>query len=636
MIQTCWADLKLTDQSHGKTCLHTGGWRFSFPFVVFLLVLASSEEVLGQGASAARLIVTPSTFNLLPNETASFSANGAAGLPVTNAKWSLEPQIAELHVENGVVRVTPKGLGRAILTATAENESATAIIEIFSGEHLPDSMLRWTVDPTPGYESMLLRQAVPNQGAMPELYSIEWSKSANALVRAFSRDGQQRWAITLDAQANPNFLKPEMHMNGGILTLRGQPVTGVIQPSTNTMEFNPAVGPAILSRPGIPPDGKFFLARSTGDDNGGLLILERGRFHDFVVDLNGANGSELWRYRSAGHLAKNWTVNQSGDVAIVEYVQQPVSSALIVLNGTTGEVRFRIPFPTSSTAILNFKCVEGNDLVNLRASPAGSVFTSSDGNMYVQVEVYNESAGPPKCKPARWFSDNLLSLLRVTPEGEAEWKSFQHFHADGGGGFRVQPRLFAGETIPDGLGGQLAAWTYFYPGSKEGAKAYFEGRLTRLGPSGQQDYSMPFPFWDAVPSELFDENMVLGEDNTLYATNKQVLINFHIPAGELKWVRQPPTGDITLYWATRGGGVLVSNRGRLTLFDPEGRGAEFKESPNTTAGSGVGLEVLDPLDSTAREVLQLRDLQLSWVENFLAVEAGAPYGRGRVMEIARH
>jgi hypothetical protein len=35
-------------------------------------------------------------------------------------------------------------------------------------------------------------------------------------------------------------------------------------------------------------------------------------------------------------------------------------------------------------------------------------------------------------------------------------------------------------------------------------------------------------------------------------------------------------------------------------------------------------------------VLQLRDLQLSWFENLLAVEDGAPYGRGRVMEIARH
>jgi hypothetical protein len=367
-----------------------------------------------------------------------------------------------------------------------------------------------------------------------------------------------------------------------------------------------------------------------------LLILERGRFHDIVVDFNGADGSEVWRYRSAGHLAKNWTVNQSGDVAIVEYIQQPVSSALIVLNGATGEVRFRIPFPTSSTAIHNFKCVAGNDLVNIRSSPAGSVFTSAEGNMYVQVEVHNESAGPTTCNPGHWSFDNSLSLLQVTPDGEAEWKMFQHFHADGAGGFHVQPRVFAGETIPDGLGGELAAWTYFYPGNKEGAKAYFEGRLTRLGPSGQRDYSMPFPLWDAVPSELFNENMVLGEGDTLYATNKQVLIDFHIPAGELKWVRKPPTGEITLHWATRGGGVLVSNGGRLALFDAEGKGGEFKESTSTANGTGVGLQVLDPLDPTATQVLQLRDLQLSWSQNLLAVEDGAPHGRGRMIEIARH
>jgi hypothetical protein len=307
---------------------------------------------------------------------------------------------------------------------------------------------------------------------------------------------------------------------------------------------------------------------------GGLLLLQRSASAGALVDIGHTDGEESWRYTSPGRLFPEWTVNYESDIGIVEMLSSPPSTALLVLDGNTGSVRFRVPFPTSSTRISNFKCVQGNEVLNMRSSPAGSVFASSDGNMYVQVEVLNESTSA-SCGSASGshLYENTLSLLKITPEGEANWRVFAQIHSDGNSAFHPQQRLFAGESIPDGLDGVLAAWTHFYAGVKGGEKPHTEACLTRLSPSEQHDFVLPMPSWIPAVTGLFYENMVLGENDTLYATDKRSLVSFHIPSGEVKWVRRPPNGGVDIQHATSGGGILVTNIGRATYFNPQGEGA---------------------------------------------------------------
>jgi hypothetical protein len=211
---------------------------------------------------------------------------------------------------------------------------------------------------------------------------------------------------------------------------------------------------------------------------------------------------------SEGRLAKDWTIDFRGDVGIVETLPNPISSALLTISGTTGTVRYRTPFPESSSTINGFRCQDPirNVLTNIRPSRAGSVFTNTDGNMYLQVEMHVESTELEACKGKQYSFDDTLALLRVSPDGEAEWKTFERIHADGAGDFTVQARVFAGETIPDGLGGVLAAWTYGFPGTKEGEKAHFEARLSRIGDKDQADFTLPMPFWTPGITSLFDGN----------------------------------------------------------------------------------------------------------------------------------
>jgi len=577
-----------------------------------------------QSDISAGLLITPSTSVLLVGETSAFSAVGENGLPVTNAQWSLSTPIADLEVENGEVQVVATHTGRAILTATANNFSASATISVLSGVSLPAATIRWSLLPVPGFETLLVMPAVPNPSSNVRLYSIEWSKTSNAIVRGLTDSGQQLWMTRLSSSASPLTLNNVLPTSGEVF----QNQTRISDHSLFILGEKSGFAQNNSSDPSyykLPLDGKSILLRTCGDFAGGLLLLERGRFRDSLARVGPADGSESWRYHSEGRLIKNWTANTNGDIGIVEILAKPISSALLILDGKTGQVRFRIPFPVSSSTINGFRCTDPqyNILKSIRPSGAGSVFTSSDGNIYTQVETHVESVDIEACKNKQYSFD-----------GETEWKTFQHIHADGSGDFAAQTRIFAGETIPDGFGGVLAAWTYFFPGAKDGEKAHSEARLTRISPTSQQDFTLPVPFWTPGITSFFDENMVLGEGNLLYATTGPFLLRFDTQAGVLSWVRHPPTGSVKLQHATSGGGVLIANAGRLVYFDSNGNGLELPWTVASPNPDDIGLVQTDLFEHAPATPLQLRAIGLTWTGDFVAVEDGAPYGRGALIQLS--
>lgn len=613
---------------------HSSAWRAIFAIAVSLvtvLLLSANRVFAGpQSGGAPGLLVTPSTLVLLVGENTSLSAVDETGRPVSNVHWSINPSIADLHEENGDVLVEGKQAGRAVLTATANKQTATAVVSVVSGNKLPPATVRWSLQPMPGFQTLLVMQAVPTGGG-PAFYSIEWSKSSNAIVRALRESGQQMWMTHLSSSASPLTLKHSLPAPGQVFqneALVSDHSMFIIGEKTGFAQNN-ATDPSSY---GLPMDGKSILLRASGEGSGGMILLERGRFRDSLVDLNPADGSEWWRYRSEGRLAKNWTANGNGDVGIVEELAKPASSALLVLNAKTGQIRFRIPLPISSSTIDGYRCIDpqGNILKSFRPSLSGSVFTSNDSNIYVQVETHVESLLVEACKNKRYSFDDTLALLRVTPEGETEWKTFQHIHADGNGGMVAQPRVFAGESIPDGFGGVLAAWTYLSP-DNSGGVIRSEARLSRIGPSGQRDFTLPMPYWTKGLNSLFDENMILGEGNFLYAINGPQLLRFDTQAGEVNWVRHPPTGEVKLDHASVGGGLLVSNSGRLVYFDAQGNGVDIPWTVAVSNPADIGLVQSDLFEHTAMEPLQLRDVQFCWAGNFIAVEDGAPYGHGALL-----
>jgi hypothetical protein len=106
---------------------------------------------------------------------------------------------------------------------------------------------------------------------------------------------------------------------------------------------------------------------------------------------------------------------------------------------------------------------------------------------------------------------------------------------------------------------------------------------------------------------------------------------FDTQAGETNWVRHPPTGEVKLDHSTAGGGVLVSNAGRLIYFDAKGNGLEIPWTVAVSNPEDIGLLQNDLVENTPMEPLQLRELEFGWQGNYLAVEDGPPYGRGTLL-----
>jgi hypothetical protein len=556
----------------------------------------------------------------------------SSGFPIKDAEWSIRPPIANLRVENGEVTVQALRQGRAILTASSEQGSATAVISIISGEKFPPATVQWSLEPTAGYESLITVQSVLTENGVA-LYSIEWNKTSNAVVRALTEEGKQLWRSELNAAASPAALKTQLPpvaettMNHERISDHTQILIG---DNGTAFAANNSSDPGHY---GLPADGKYILVRICGANSGGIYLLERGRFRDMIVKLDPADGKQNWAYQSPGRLTNSWTVIANDDIGIVETISSPPSSAFLMLDGKTGSPKFKFPFPNSSSTLAGVRCNDPkrNILSNLRPSVSGSPLTNTDGNMYLQVEVHVESVDYEACKPKQYSFDEKLSLLRVTPEGEPEWKTFQHIHADGDGGFAVQDRLFAGETIPDGFGGVLAAWTYVDAHTKPNEPTHSEARVSRISAEDQHDFILPMPFWTPGLNSFFDANMVLGENNILYATNGALLVRFDTQTGLADWVRHPPTGQIALDHATAGGGVLLFNAGHIAFFNAKGDGLLFPWSATTENPENIGLAQRDVFDHTPEAPITLREAYYFGFQDYIGVEEGAPSGRGRLL-----
>jgi hypothetical protein len=581
---------------------------------------------------AAAVTVTPSSVTMLVNDVKTLSAVDASGSPIKDAEWSISPAIASLGVASGEVTVQAQRQGRAILTANTEHGSATAVISIVAGTKFPPATIEWSLDPTAGYESLLTVQSMPTEYSVA-LYSIEWSKTSNAVVRALTPGGEQLWRTELNATASPAGLKmqlppvAETTMNQQRISDHTQILIG------DNGRFFAGNTPSDPSHYGLPPDGKYILVRICGANSGGIYLLERGRFRDMIVKLDPADGHQNWAYQSPGRLTNSWTVNLNDDIGIVETISRPPSSAFLMLDSETGTAKLRIPFPVSASTLTGIRCTDPkqNVLNNVRPSVSGAPFTNTDGNIYLQVQVHVESVEYEGCKAKQYSFDERLLLLRVTPEGEPEWKTFQHLHADGDGGFAVQDRLFAGETIPDGFGGVLAAWTFVDAHTKAPEPTHTEARLSRIGSDDQRDFTLPMTFWTPGLSGLFNSNMVLGDNNILYATNGVLLVRFDTQTGLTDWVRHPPTGQIALDHATAGGGVLVFNAGHIAYFNAKGDGILFPWSVPTENPEDIGLAQFDVFDHTPEAPITLRKANYFPLSNYVGVEEGASSGRGRLL-----
>jgi hypothetical protein len=136
-----------------------------------VLLPAANRALAGpRSESLSGLLITPSAVVLLAGETSSLSAIDGTGRPVANVHWSISPPIADLREENGAVFLEGKQPGRAVLTASAGTRDATAVVSVVAGSKLPPGTVRWSLQPLPGFQTLMVMPAVPTGDAPRVLF----------------------------------------------------------------------------------------------------------------------------------------------------------------------------------------------------------------------------------------------------------------------------------------------------------------------------------------------------------------------------------------------------------------------------------------------------------------------------------
>jgi hypothetical protein len=266
---------------------------------------------------------------------------------------------------------------------------------------------------------------------------------------------------------------------------------------------------------------------AVGDNFGGLLLVgSPNASTGVIVDLDRQSGAQVWQYAVSGYrLLSFGAVGLDGTIYAVENNTSGNGSATYVdsLNGVTGALQAKIELPQSWSY---FHCPDETSSVYSGAF-VGPAAVMPDGALYLEVfsqQEVEESNCEFAPQPFFFATDTQnLSLLRVSPDGAA-------------GYYSLGPNT-PGEVIPDGQGGVLATWT-----SANGPA------LADIGTTGTQT---TFP--------ISIGSMVLGDNNTAFATDGNSVVSFSVPGLQQLWTYTSTGGSLSFINATPAGGVLIND-----------------------------------------------------------------------------
>jgi hypothetical protein len=546
------------------------------------------------------VLITPDQFSLALSETRTLVLvdDLARVLPATS--WTVsDPTVARIAADS---TVTPLAAGTVTITGTYQNLSATAQLTVYGSQTFPPSTVRWTVQPLPG--NTLVRVS-PGQATGPDDTDVYFAETSGSslVVRAFTSDGRQRWAHTIQStlgssgarapilgSARPSlqststsgagighvrphrwgkriaaFLKKAEAQNSSLAAsarYEQQPVPAAFHPSagaempTAAKERRHAVVRPVQSVGSVNVTELSSAVTDAGNEV--VNTFERGsggcatNCVDNVIVLD-SNGDELWRHSIVGG-EMGYALHPAGIVYILQADYNNNSTfTLFAFDEVTGVQKFSVVLPFSY----------GGQLQPFPGLP--SVFP--DGNLYLPVETAATTSSP-----------DVLQLLKVSPDGTPTWYPVTTASQCFG------PVIEAHEPIPDGQGNVLLTWDYFGNGGQCGETGT---RVVQMSSSGQMLGQIQLPSLQRLGSYFSDNDgdAVLGQSHLfvtdgssdavgLNLTTSSVDLNWQLPGGPCTTF---PCPQISLAGVSAGDQLLVNETG-----NSDGSSTSFALTPNSS------------------------------------------------------
>jgi IPT/TIG domain/PQQ-like domain len=523
------------------------------------------------------LFVHPNKMNMVVGQTQAIQLLDQNGTPFSSPTWSIgNPSLAAIipPVNQGDPTLLQANvIGTTTLTGTSpDGRTGTAQVSILSGTSLPIGTVQWEIpslgNSTPGITNMV--QTLRIDDTTPDFYVFDSAANGGSgAFRALTATGQQKWMFTPSA-----------------------------------------------------PGGEE-LALLAADDQGGFIYTRDDSSDRLMVGRVDENGNQSWLVSTPG-FASNVAIHPDGTIYFVQqdYLNTGSSpTAVMALDGATGQLKFTIPLPSSSSSSTDISNLndpaggpggDGYPLLAPYCTPGtssapstfptnyGSLTISSGGIVYLPIgpgtSTYHampcDSSPDPlhpgfphlvKTTDGNVTESSNLQVLAINSDGSYSFRQLDSISSTETGDFAGPGGLFfdgslgvtLGGATPDGNGGTLVAVNSAYWASSVPSAFYHDtgSAVAKLnltaGPKG---------------------DVLIGEDGTAYLSGTTgtsgAITAINTSTNTIKWTDPLSTNLLPLISVPASGGVIFEDyAGHLNLTDPNGVISPlFPASNGTDAG----------------------------------------------------
>ena len=479
------------------------------PLVLILTFAALSSFLLFAQQEDSGWRISPARINIQMGDDRALQLLDDTAQELHGAQWSVDnPDLAQIQEQDGQMVLHAKAVGTVRVSATLNGEMRFREIKIWSPlRPLPLGTTNWGVDPI-GREAGDI-PAVPTPDG-PTIFSLEQTTAGDTYLRADRNDGIQVWT----------WLMPE---------------------KTHDVEL------------------------ICGDWLGGALISAT-KENSFTLYTVGKDGKLRWQHTWTG-LRKAVAISTDHILYLLSQSPEGTATSLTALDDAAGTKLFELPVPASEDRLVNVK-KDGSAFVctaNSASTPSRTivsrVFVNMDGFAYIAFTQNARKLGIAKCKPGSTVNPADMYLTR--DENLVLWQ----IHQDGT--YREIPvEKYKGEQsltapittlsptnalVTDNMNGMLIPVQASHQAGWDGATSAADEFIYRVDQEGEVVFKFPLPKYTGV---LRDE-MVIGTDDTVFATRGGLLIVFSAHNGKELWRWDSNLPEITVFAALANGHCLV-------------------------------------------------------------------------------
>lgn len=489
------------------------------PIACILTFTALSSVLLFAQQEDSSWRISPARINIRMGDDRALQLLDDLAQEVHGAQWSVDnPDVAEIQEEGGLMVVHAKAVGTVRVSATLNGEMRFRDIKIWSPlRPLPIGTTFFGLDPI-GREVGDL-PAVPTSDG-PTVFALEQTTAGDTYLRADRNDGIQIWT----------WLMPE---------------------KTQDVEL------------------------ICGDWLGGALISAT-KGNSFTLYSVGKDGKLRWQHSWTG-LRKAVAISTDHILYLLSQSPEGTATSLTALDDAAGTKMFELPVPASEDRLVNVKrdgaafVCTANSISTPARSIVSRVMVNMDGFAYIAFTQNVRKLGIAKCKPGSTLSpadmqlarDENLMLWQIHQDGTYRETLVERYKGEQELAAPITTVSPTNALVTDNMNGTLIPVQASHQTGWEGATSAADEFVYRVDQEGELVFKFPMPKYTGV---LRDE-MVIGTDDTVFATRGGLLIAFSAHNGKELWRWDSNLPEITVFAALTNGRCVVQTDTGLTEVD---------------------------------------------------------------------